>query len=165
QAYRWAWTWLTSISGTSSASARILAALTPTNSAPTRPGVLWTATQPIWSSVTPAVRRASSMTGSSRWRWARAATSGTTPPKRACRSVCEAMTFDRTRGSSVNTAAAVSSQEVSMARKNILEPQMTQMTQMNTDQKEFALGFYLYLSVSSVANPTPSTAGFAGSNP
>jgi hypothetical protein len=29
------------------------------------------------------------------------------------------MALDRTRGSSVNTAAAVSSQEVSIARKNI----------------------------------------------
>src|SRR5690242_3266998 len=59
------------------------------------------------------------MTGKSRRRWARAATSGTTPPKRACRSVCEAMTLERTTGSSVNTAAAVSSQEVSIARKCI----------------------------------------------
>src|SRR5437660_754672 len=57
------------------------------------------------------------MTGSSRCRCARAAISGTTPPKRACRSVCEATTLARTRGSSVKTAAAVSSQEVSMARK------------------------------------------------
>ena len=37
------------------------------------------------------------MTGSSRCRWAAAATSGTTPPKRACRSVCEATTLARTR--------------------------------------------------------------------
>src|SRR5438105_3704799 len=57
------------------------------------------------------------MTGNSRCRCARAATSGTTPPKRACRSVCEATTLDRITRSSVKTAAAVSSQEVSMARK------------------------------------------------
>ena len=101
--------------------ASILAALTPTSRAPTRPGVLMHRDAPISSSRTPAWRSASSMTGSSRCRWARAATSGTTPPKRACRSVCEATTLDSTRGSSVKTAAAVSSQEVSMARKYIID--------------------------------------------
>src|SRR5262249_50915441 len=74
----------------------------------------------------PACCSASSMTGSNRCRCARAATSGTTPPKRACRSVCEAITLARTAGSSVKTAAAVSSQEVSMARKYMgLDPAAT----------------------------------------
>ena len=38
---------MTAISGTSSASASIFAALTPMSSAPTSPGVLWTAIAPI----------------------------------------------------------------------------------------------------------------------
>src|SRR5262245_33244394 len=67
----------------------------------------------------PACFSASSMTGKRRCKCARAATSGTTPPKRACRAVCEATTLARIRGSSVKTAAAVSSQEVSIARKYI----------------------------------------------
>src|SRR5437773_1625076 len=57
--------WLTAISGTSRATASILAALTPTSKAPTSPGVLWTAMQPTWSRRMPAWRRASSMTGNS----------------------------------------------------------------------------------------------------
>src|SRR5438270_11112527 len=113
----WDAMWLTAMSGTSSATANILAALTPMSRAPTRPGVLCTATQPICASCTPAFASASSTTGSSRCKWARAATSGTTPPKRACKSVCEATMLDRTTGSAVKTAAAVSSQDVSRARK------------------------------------------------
>src|SRR4051812_33920839 len=68
-------------------------------------------------SVTPARMSDSSTTGSRFRRCARDAISGTTPPNRACRSVWDATTFDSTRRSSVNTAAEVSSQEVSSARK------------------------------------------------
>ena len=46
----------------------------------------------------------------------RAATSGTTPPVLACRSICEAMTLDRISRPSRTTEAEVSSQEVSMPR-------------------------------------------------
>src|SRR5438045_207098 len=49
----WPWTWLTPRSGTSRATASILAALTPTSSAPTRPGVWWTATPATWSRGSP----------------------------------------------------------------------------------------------------------------
>ena len=113
----WLATWFTATSGTPSPRASAFAALTPTSRAPTSPGVLWTATHPMSDRATPARARASSTTGS-RFRWcARDAISGTTPPNRACRSVCDATTLDSTRRSSVNTAAAVSSHDVSRARK------------------------------------------------
>src|SRR5262245_9170513 len=56
------------------------------------------------------------MTGETSWRCRREATSGTMPPKRACRSACDATTLARTRPSRLTTAAAVSSHEVSSAR-------------------------------------------------
>src|SRR5512135_2488899 len=46
----------------------------------------------------------------------REATSGNTPPNWACRSICDATTLDKMTRSSSTTAAAVSSQEVSMPR-------------------------------------------------
>ena len=46
----------------------------------------------------------------------RDATSGTTPPKRACRSACDETTFARISPAPVTSAAAVSSQEVSIPR-------------------------------------------------
>ena len=52
--------------------------------------------------------------------WAREATSGKTPPYWACRSICEATMLDLIVGPSVMTAAAVSSQEVSMARMAVM---------------------------------------------
>ena len=48
---------------------------------------------------------------------AREAISGTTPPKRRCRSSCEATTKALTSSRSVTIAAAVSSQVVSMVRR------------------------------------------------
>ena len=62
---------------------------------------------------------ASSTTGVSRSTWARPATSGTTPPKRACRSTWLDTTELLTIRPSSTTAAAVSSHEVSMARIRI----------------------------------------------
>src|SRR5262245_12923484 len=46
----------------------------------------------------------------------REATSGNTPPYCACLAACEATTLDRMKRPSATTAAAVSSQEVSIAR-------------------------------------------------
>ena len=57
------------------------------------------------------------MTGTTSSRWRREAISGTTPPKRACRSACdERMRRAHVRRPGVTTAAQVSSQEVSIAR-------------------------------------------------
>jgi hypothetical protein len=56
------------------------------------------------------------MTGISVFRWARAASSGTTPPNGAWISSCDRMMFESARGPLSTTAAAVSSQEVSIAR-------------------------------------------------
>ena len=56
------------------------------------------------------------MTGTTSSRWRREAISGTTPPKRACRSACEERIDARTAPSRLTTAAQVSSQEVSIAR-------------------------------------------------
>ena len=60
---------------------------------------------------------------SSRSTWARAAISGTTPPKRACSSVCERTILDRIRPDPSlwrsTTAAAVSSQVVSIPSTSI----------------------------------------------
>ncbi len=63
-----------------------------------------------------ATASASSTTGVSRSRWARPATSGTTPPKRAWVSTWLDTTELCTTRPSSTTAAAVSSHEVSMAR-------------------------------------------------
>ena len=49
--------------------------------------------------------------------WARLASSGTTPPNAACRSIWLATTDERTARSSSTTAAAVSSHDVSMASR------------------------------------------------
>ena len=49
--------------------------------------------------------------------WARLANSGTTPPNSACRSIWLATTDERTSYVSLMTAAAVSSQDVSMASR------------------------------------------------
>ena len=63
--------------------ASAFAAPTPTMSAPASPGPAVTATASSSSSVTPACSSAASSVGVIASRWARAATSGTTPPYRA----------------------------------------------------------------------------------
>ena len=70
----------------SSDSARALAAATPTRSAPARPGPAVTAIASTSCSATPAVAHARWSVGTIASRWARDATSGTTPPNRACSS-------------------------------------------------------------------------------
>src|SRR5688572_422864 len=56
------------------------------------------------------------MTGETSSRWRRDATSGTTPPKRACNAAWDETTFARISPSSVTSAAAVSSQDVSIPK-------------------------------------------------
>src|SRR5687767_11582896 len=51
------------------------------------------------------------------WRWWREASSGTTPPQGACSAIWLETTLERIRVPSSTTAAAVSSQEVSMASR------------------------------------------------
>src|SRR5207302_7669819 len=83
---------------------------------PTRPGPCVTAIPSRSPSLTPARASASSTTGTITSRWRREANSGTTPPYGAWTSSWEATTLDRIRRPSATTAAAVSSQELSMPR-------------------------------------------------
>src|SRR3954454_4488242 len=115
-AYMWASRWLTATKGTSHTSANAFAALTPTSSAPTRPGPTVAPTASTWSSLMPASTSARATTGVSSSTWARLAISGTTPPKRACSSTWLLTTDDSTSRASTTTDAAVSSHEVSMPR-------------------------------------------------
>ncbi len=92
-----------------------MAAATPTSSAPARPGPAVTATASRSDSCTPAVSSARVTVGTIASRWARLATSGTTPPKRACSSTLLATAS----ASSVvprTIPMPVSSQEVSIPR-------------------------------------------------
>src|SRR5688572_4227547 len=95
--------------------ARALALATPTSSAPARPGPLVTATASMSLRATPAVSAARSMVGTIASRWARLATSGTTPPKRACSSTLLA-TVSARRVCPRTMPTPVSSQEVSIPR-------------------------------------------------
>ncbi len=74
--------------------------------------------------VMPASFRASSIIRSRISTWARAAISGTTPPKGACSFTCERIRFDRIRrepsGETSTMAAEVSSQVVSNPRTRIV---------------------------------------------
>src|SRR5438132_3084826 len=112
----WAARWLTPITGSRRAQAIACPMLTPTSRQPIRPGPRVTATASICSQRVPAVSSARSMTGINVCRCARAAISGTTPPKGACNASCDRITLDSARGPLAMTAAAVSSQEVSIAR-------------------------------------------------
>src|SRR5207245_151008 len=103
----------------SPAEARALAYTTPTSSAPTRPGPAVTATASTAPQLTPASSSARSTTAGSVARWARLASSGTTPPNTLCTS-CDRMTRLASSGrprSPTSTAAEVSSHEVSMPRR------------------------------------------------
>src|SRR5207247_7464046 len=106
--------WCTPMSARSPAYARALAYTTPTSSAPTRPGPAVTATASTARRSRPASTRARSTTAGSAARWARLASSGTTPPNTWWMS-CDRMT--RLASSpETRTAADVSSHEVSMPR-------------------------------------------------
>src|SRR5512141_646854 len=111
----WPSRWFTPISGAPVANAIAFAPARPTTSAPTSPGPIVTATASMSAKRHPACSSASSRSGFSASTWARLASSGTTPPKRACRSTWLEMTFESATRSST-TATAVSSQEVSIPR-------------------------------------------------
>src|SRR5262245_52680206 len=112
----WPSRWFTPTRGLRWAQARALATAQPTRSEPTSPGP-WVTAMPSRSlSFTPASLSARSMTGLMTSRCRREASSGTTPPHGACRASWEATTSERMRRPSANTAAAVSSHEVSMPR-------------------------------------------------
>src|SRR3989338_8265445 len=78
------------------------------------PGRAVTAMAAISLKVVSASVKACSITGSILRTCSRAATSGTTPPVARWRSICDAITFDKTFRPSCTTAADVSSHEVSM---------------------------------------------------
>src|SRR5262245_60936936 len=84
------------------------------SSEPTSPGPWVTAMPSRSGSATPAVSRARLMTGKMTSMWRRDASSGTIPPYGAWTSSCEATMFDRILRPPSRTAAAVSSQEVSI---------------------------------------------------
>src|SRR5689334_12836913 len=111
----WAARWLTPCSRTPRATASALAAATPTVSAPASPGPDVTATASTSDSRTPASSQARSIVGTIASRWARLATSGTTPPNRACSST-ELATASASRRAPRTIPIPVSSQDVSMPR-------------------------------------------------
>jgi hypothetical protein len=88
--------WFTLTRGTPQPRASDLAVAIPTSSAPTSPGPDVTATALRSGPVTPASARACSTMEVIISTWARLASSGTTPPKAACRSIWLATTDDRT---------------------------------------------------------------------
>src|SRR5437773_7854537 len=119
-AKRWPSRWFTPISRRSRAYASAFAYTTPTRSAPTRPGPCVTATASTALHATPAWARARSTTAGSAARWARLASSGTTPPNTWWMS-CERMIRLASSGAPcrpppppTSTAAEVSSHDVSM---------------------------------------------------
>src|SRR5207244_8354897 len=107
---------LTPTNGTPHTRASALAALMPTSSEPTNPGPIVAATASRALPSTPDSTSTSATTGVSSCTWARLATSGTTPPKRACRSIWLDTTEDSTSEPLATTAAAVSSHDVSIPR-------------------------------------------------
>ena len=122
-AYRWPSRWFTPMSGTSAAHAAPFANATPTTSAPTSPGAYVTATAERSrqrSDFIPrffaATSRHSSHTPQMASMCLRLAISGTTPPKRAWKSIWLATTSEASAPSPSTIAAAVSSHEDSIAR-------------------------------------------------
>ena len=107
--------WWTGTRGMPRAKAAARDHVTPTSSAPIRPGAAATAMAPRSPRPTPASPSAASTTGSIRLRWSRAASSGTTPPYTRCTS-WEWMTSPRIAPRASRTAAEVSSQVVSIPR-------------------------------------------------
>src|SRR5436309_8973033 len=108
--------WCTPMRPRSPAYASALAYTTPTSSAPTSPGPWVTATASTALHPTPASASARSTTAGSAARWARLASSGTTPPKILWTSwdrITRLASSGRA-GLPTSTAADVSSQEVSM---------------------------------------------------
>ena len=80
-----------------------------------------TASIPVPEVSDPAAARASASTGVSSSTWARPASSGTTPPYLACRSIWLLTTEETITEPSSTTDAAVSSHEVSIPRTRTTE--------------------------------------------
>ena len=93
-----------------------LASATPTSKAPTSPGPYVTPIASISSSVTPASVNAFLITGLIFSICFLDAISGTTPPYSVCIAIWVLITLDNTSLPFFTTAAAVSSQELSIAR-------------------------------------------------
>src|SRR5881396_1257584 len=107
--------------GLRNANAMASADLRPTINALGNPGPRVAATPPNRAAVTLASRKAVCVTGARLRKCSRVANSGTTPPYSAWSWICEETTLDNTRPA-CTTAAAVSSQEVSMARSIMGHP-------------------------------------------
>ncbi len=114
--------WWTGTRGLPRDHERAFAKDSPTSRAPARPGPWVTATASRSARVAPASRSARSTTGTIASAWARHASSGTMPPYCSCSSAWLATTSESTSRSPRSTAAAVSSQEVSMARIRVSAP-------------------------------------------
>src|SRR3954470_4545679 len=113
----WPSRWFTATNAEPVARTRAFAAESPTISAPTSPGPRVTATPSMSEKRRPpASSSVCSSKGFSVSTWARAATSGTTPPKRRWRSTWLATRFARSVKRSSTTAIAVSSHDVSIPR-------------------------------------------------
>ena len=107
--------WLMPTNGSPRAMASARPKPNPTRSAPMSPGPWVAATPPMSESVSPASPSARCTMGLSCRRWARAASSGTTPPYSRC-STWEETMLARRAPSGPRMAAEVSSQDDSMAR-------------------------------------------------
>src|SRR3970282_250067 len=118
----WPSRWFTPTSGFRCTYASAFATAQPTRSEPTSPGPWVTAMPSRSGSRTDASSSACWMTGTMASRWRREASSGTTPPYGAWIASWEATTLDSTRRPSASTAAAVSSQELSIPSTSIVEP-------------------------------------------
>ncbi len=114
--YRWPSRWLMPYSGNPEPSARPLAMVSPTMREPGSPGPRVTAMASRSASSRWACASASATTVSMTLMWWREATSGKTPPYFACSAAWEATTLENAARPFSTTAAAVSSQEVSMPR-------------------------------------------------
>ena len=108
--------WCTPTSGMSFAKLMAFASATPTSSAPTRPGPYVTPMASKSSRVTSASFNASSMTWLIFSMCFLEAISGTTPPYNLCSSIWDDMILDNMVLPFFTTEAAVSSQELSIAR-------------------------------------------------
>ena len=108
--------WFTAISGIPVAKAIAFAYVSPTSREPARPGPEVAATASRLLQVMEARSSASRTTGTTARRCSRDASSGTTPPYLPWTENWLATTEERTHVSSSITAAAVSSQELSIAR-------------------------------------------------
>src|SRR5215470_3099517 len=141
----WPSRWFTPTRGRRRAYAIALAAEQPMRREPTSPGPYVTARPSTSSSPTPAPSRARRTTGISTSRWRREASSGTTPPYGACTSSCEATMLASTLRPPSTTAAAVSSQEVSIPSTIMVCPLAGQLRDRDQAQPAGFPARYVFL--------------------